>query len=156
MTRRKNPQRPTHTQEKRSDRIPTLVQTVGLSLAVVLTAGALGAAQAPRGRARVAGLAIVDSPLTVTPAHVEVTTPQRVASVTWEVTNVGTRPVTGYSVRVYIYRDDKPVGFKSTHQPIAVRPGRSQSAATKLDGGDLEIRAGDVVVIRSRLSQCQA
>ena len=124
----------------------TLVQKLGLSLGVLVIGTLTGAAQEPPGRARVAGLAIVDSPLTVTPAQVEVTTPQHEASVTWAVTNVGSRPVSHYQVRVYIYRDEKAVGFRGTHQPIPVRPGQTQSAAVKLGDG-LEVQPNDVVVI---------
>jgi hypothetical protein len=95
---------------------------------------------------RVSAVSFADSPLTVTTGRASSTTAERAASVTWDATNVTSRPVREYSARVYVYRDGKPLGFRSTQQPIAVAPGKSQSAAVKLAGG-LEVAPNDVVLI---------
>ena len=59
---------------------------------------------------RVSVVSFADSPLTVTPGDAVPATPERVASVSWEVTNVTTRRVNEYMVRVYVYRDDRGAG----------------------------------------------
>jgi hypothetical protein len=102
-----------------------------MSLAVVLTLGSLttftGSAQQDQNT--VSAISFADSPLTVAEGHAVPATPQRVASVSWEVTNVSSRHVSEYMVRVYVYRATGE-GRLSDHPPA--RPGGSWEVGERL------------------------
>jgi hypothetical protein len=80
-----------------------------LGIGLASSFATLTSAQPPQ---RVSAVSFADSPLTVATSHASHTTPERAASVTWDVTNVTSRPISDYSVRVYVYREDgAAVGF---------------------------------------------
>jgi hypothetical protein len=120
-----------------------------MSLAVVLTLGSLTtlAGSAQQDQYTVSAISFADSPLTVAEGHAVPATPQRVASVSWEVTNVSSRHVSEYMVRVYVYRaTGETVGFRTTRLPVPVAPGKSGSAFVKFPG-EMEVRPSDLFVI---------